>query len=141
MENYTNLEETESEEEVPLLNPSQPSRNSTLKTKFVGGFLAILACFIFTWVAYFVQTFGENVSDIMLVRSVLQMVIFALVIKYWKLDFWLCRNHFESNTKYWLHCGLLIFQVSDHSVEKREIHSELGIFRENSLLIGHTVKK
>ena len=111
MESYTNLEEL-SEEEVPLLNSSQPSRNSTLKTKFVGGFLAILACFIFTWVAYFVQTFGVNVSDIMLVRSVLQMVIFALVIKYWKLDFWLCRDHFESNTKYWLHCGMLIFQVS-----------------------------
>ena len=106
------IEDNELHEELPLLNPTRPSRNSTLKTKFIGGFLAILACFIFTWVAYFVQTFGENVSDIMFVRSVLQIVVFAMVIKYWKLDFWLCRNHFESKNKYWLHCALLIFQVS-----------------------------
>ena len=95
-------------EEVPLLNPTHTLR----RNKIIGSVFAIQACFIFTWVAFMVQTFGENVSDIMFVRSLLQTVIFAFVMKYQKLDFWLCRNDFESRKKYWLHCGLLIFQVS-----------------------------
>ena len=105
------------DEETPLINqniePQRDSRN-TIKYKIIGGCLALTACFTFTWIAFFVKSFNQDVTDVLFIRSALQSILFACVLKYYKIPFWLEASDYESKKIYWLNCFLVLFQVSEH---------------------------
>ena len=88
------------DEETPLLDqniePQRDSRN-TIKYKIIGGCLALTACFTFTWIAFFVKSFNQDVTDVLFIRSALQSILFACVLKYYKIPFWLEASDYESN--------------------------------------------
>ena len=104
------------EEATPLLdndiNSPRDQRNYPKNQLVLGCCLALAACLTFTWIQFFVKTFDQDFTDILFTRSVLQTIIFAGVVKYYQLSFWLDASNYESRKLYWLNCFLMIFQVS-----------------------------
>ena len=119
------------EEATPLLDSNIDSRrdqrNYPKNQLVLGCCLALAACLTFTWIQFFVKTFDQDFTDILFTRSVLQTIIFAGVLKYCQLSFWLDASNYESRKMYWLNCFLMIFQVSIKISQKSRnpfIHSK-----------------
>ena len=73
--------------------------------------MAILASFTYTWYNYFIKTFQQQASDVLLVKATSSLVIFGSLVLFQKQDVWPQIERCESVRQYWLQGFLLIFQV------------------------------
>ena len=98
-------------ENSPLLENSPDSRPSTIKRKILGGFLALMSNIAFVWYNYYIKKFKQDVSDVLLVRSMVTILIFGSISWVYKENLLPNIEQCESKKQYWIKVGLLIFQV------------------------------
>ena len=98
-------------ENSPLLDNTINSRPSTIKRQLLGGFLALMSSFTYVWYDYFINKFKEDVSDVLLVRSIVTILIFGSISTACKENFLPNIEQCETKMQYWITCGLLVFQV------------------------------
>ena len=112
------MEDQAQNESTPLLenggqnsSSDQPSRSARVRKWALGSFMAILASFTYTWYNYFIKTFQQQASDVLLVKATSSLVIFGSLVLFQKQDVWPQIERCESVRQYWLQGFLLIFQV------------------------------
>ena len=113
------MEEDQAQNEsTPLLenegqnsSSDQPSRSARVRKWALGSFMALLASFTYTWYNYFIKTFQQQASDVLLVKATSSLVIFGSLVLFQKQDVWPRIERCESVRQYWLQGFLLIFQV------------------------------
>ena len=112
------MEDQAQNESTPLLenggqnsSSDQPSRSARVRKWALGSFMAILASFTYTWYNYFIKTFQQQASDVLLVKATSSLVIFGSLVLFQKQDVWPRIERCESVRQYWLQGFLLIFQV------------------------------
>ena len=119
------MEDQAQNESTPLLenggqnsSSDQPSRSARVRKWALGSFMALLASFTYTWYNYFIKTFQQQASDVLLVKATSSLVIFGSLVLFQKQDVWPRIERCESVRQYWLQGFLLIFQVRNiHSLE------------------------
>ena len=118
------MEEDQAQNEsTPLLenggqNSDQPSRSARVRKWALGSFMALLASFTYTWYNYFIKTFQQQASDVLLVKATSSLVIFGSLVLFQKQDVWPRIERCESVRQYWLQGFLLIFQVRNQAFTK-----------------------
>ena len=98
-------------ENSPLIENPPDLRPSTIKRQILGGFLALMSNIAFVWYNYYIKKFKQDVSDVLLVRSIVTILIFGSISFVCKENFLPNIEQCESKKQYWIKCGLLIFQV------------------------------
>ena len=109
------MEDQTQTEYTPLLEnegQNSSSRSSRVRKWALGSFMALMASFTYTWYNYFIKTFQQQASDVLLVKATSSLVIFGSLVLYQKPDVWPRIERCESVRQYWLQGFLLIFQVS-----------------------------
>merc|ERR1712012_791021 len=113
------MEEDQAQNEsTPLLenegqnssSDQQPSRSVRVRKWALGSFMALLASFTYTRYNYFIKTFQQQASDVLLVKATSSLVIFGSLVLFQKQDVWPRIERCESVRQYWLQGFLLIFQ-------------------------------
>ena len=107
------------EEEIPLLNNHQEVNQRENKfTLILGGCAGLLSSLVFACNNLAVKSWQLDFTDVLLVRSTVQVISFGIAGKCFKQRFWPEKDASASLKSYYFEVFLLLFQVSTRSIKR-----------------------
>ena len=96
---------------LPSNNERQRSDPPTLKVQILAGFCAFLCSIIFSSNNLLIQAYNLHCTDLLILRSIIQVIIFGTLLKLQNITWWPSRELYPNIKDYIIEVVLVTMQV------------------------------